>query len=51
MVEESGIMPYESREKTAYINRLLIGNGLQVYQLSIKQNDLENVFIKLTSDN
>lgn len=44
-------IPYESKEKAALINTLLVGRGLQVYQMAIRQHDLEKVFIKMTSEN
>jgi ABC-2 type transport system ATP-binding protein len=41
---------YESRERTAAMNALLVQQGVQVYQLAVTQNDLENLFIQITSE-
>jgi ABC-type multidrug transport system ATPase subunit len=41
---------YESRERMAEINKTLVAEGIDVYQLSMTQNDLENLFIQITSE-
>ena len=41
--------PYESDQQVAAINRTLINNNLDVYLLHPKENDLEHLFIDLTS--
>lgn len=42
-------LPYESEAQVASINRMLINNNLDVYRLHPKENDLEQLFIDLTS--
>ncbi|RYD92690.1 MAG: hypothetical protein EOP50_12340 [Sphingobacteriales bacterium] len=41
---------YESRERNARINQLLVENSIAVYQMTVTQNDLENLFIQITSE-
>ncbi|WP_205512271.1 ABC transporter ATP-binding protein [Longitalea arenae] len=43
------LLNYESRERSAQLNKLLVQQGLDVYQLAITQNDLENLFIQITA--
>ncbi|HEU4470104.1 MAG TPA: ATP-binding cassette domain-containing protein, partial [Flavisolibacter sp.] len=43
-------LSFRSLEQVADVNRKLTANGLDVYMLYPKQNDLEQLFIKLTSD-
>jgi len=53
-LQESGqliMMPYEGKEQTAAINRLLVNEGLDVYSIYPQQNDLEQLFIDITSKN
>ena len=45
------ILPFTNNEQSAVINRLLIQNGVDVYSLHPQQNDLEQLFIDITSDN
>jgi len=45
------ILPFTNNEQSAVINRLLIQNGIDVYSLHPQQNDLEQLFIDITSDN
>jgi lantibiotic transport system ATP-binding protein len=45
------LINYESRERTAELNKMLVQEGIDVYQLSMTQNDLENLFIQITSEN
>jgi lantibiotic transport system ATP-binding protein len=44
------VLPYKSREATAMINRRLMENNIDVYLLQPQQNDLEQLFIDITSD-
>jgi lantibiotic transport system ATP-binding protein len=44
------VLPFNSREETAQINRLLVQEGLDVYQLHAQQTNLEQLFIDLTSN-
>ena len=44
------VLPFKNNEQTASINKLLIENGIDVYRLQPKQNDLEQLFIDITSD-
>jgi ABC-type multidrug transport system ATPase subunit len=41
-------VPYESRQQVAAINRHLIAGGLDVYELSVRQRDLEDSFLEIT---
>jgi ABC-2 type transport system ATP-binding protein len=41
---------FESRERCAAINHLLVAAGVQVYQMAVTQNDLENLFIQITNE-
>jgi ABC-type multidrug transport system ATPase subunit len=43
------LVNYESRERSALLNKLLVQGGVEVYQLAVKQNDLENLFIQITA--
>ena len=45
------IIPFESNEKTAKITRLLVEGGLDVYAIHPQQNDLEQLFLDITSAN
>lgn len=42
---------FESRERMAELNKTLVSEGVDVYQLSMTQNDLENLFLQITSEN
>jgi ABC-2 type transport system ATP-binding protein len=44
------LVHFESREKVALLNRTLIEQGVEVYHLGLTQNDLENLFIQITSE-
>jgi lantibiotic transport system ATP-binding protein len=44
------LINYESRERMAEMNKMLVNEGVDVYQLSMTQNDLENLFIQITSE-
>lgn len=43
------VVDYENRERSALLNKLLVQQGVDVYQLTITQNDLENLFIQITA--
>jgi lantibiotic transport system ATP-binding protein len=43
------LLNYESRERSALLNKLLVQQGVEVYQLAVTQNDLENLFIQITA--
>lgn len=45
------VLPFESKEQTAVINKLLVQGGLDVYALHPQQNDLEQLFLDITSTN
>jgi len=45
------IIPFESNDQTAKVNRLLVENGLDVYAIHPQQNDLEQLFLDITSAN
>ncbi len=45
------VLPFESREQTATINKVLVQHGLDVYALHPQQNDLEQLFLDITSVN
>lgn len=40
---------FESRERTAQLNKALVEQGIDVYQVSVAQNDLENLFVQITN--
>ncbi|WP_276481879.1 ABC transporter ATP-binding protein [Paraflavitalea pollutisoli] len=44
------LVHFESREKMALMNRTLVQEGIDVYQMAMTQNDLENLFIQITSE-
>lgn len=44
------VLPFRSREATAMINRKLMEKNIDVYLLQPQQNDLEQLFIDITSD-
>lgn len=45
------LVPFTSQEATAGINRLLVQQGIDVYQLQPRTSDLEQLFLELTSQN
>ncbi len=45
------VLPFENKEQTAVINKLLVQGGLDVYALHPQQNDLEQLFLDITSTN
>ena len=48
--ENKVILPFQNREQTAAINKLLVQQNIDVYTLHPQQNDLEQLFIDITSD-
>jgi lantibiotic transport system ATP-binding protein len=44
------VMPFKDNEQAASINRLLVQNGIDVYRLQPQQNDLEQLFIDITTE-
>lgn len=40
---------FESRARTAALNKALVEGGVEVYQVSVAQNDLENLFVQITN--
>jgi len=52
--QESGgkiILPFQNKEQTAAINKLLVQGGVDVYALHPQQSDLEQVFMDITNTN
>ncbi|RYY57200.1 MAG: ABC transporter ATP-binding protein [Chitinophagaceae bacterium] len=45
------VLPYQGNEQTAAIARLLVENGLDIYAIHPQQNDLEQLFLDITSTN
>jgi ABC-type multidrug transport system ATPase subunit len=45
------VLPFENKEQTAAINKLLVQGGIEVYALHPQQNDLEQLFLDITSNN
>jgi len=45
------IVPFESKEQSAELNRMLVNQDIDVYSLHPRQNDLEQLFIDITSNN
>jgi ABC-2 type transport system ATP-binding protein len=41
-------LPYESKQQAAAVNQQLVSQGLDVYQLTIRQSDLEDLFLEIT---
>ena len=44
------VLPFKDNAQTASINKMLMENGIDVYRLQPKQNDLEQLFLDITSD-
>jgi len=44
------LVEFDNRESIARINRTLVREDIDVYQVSMTQNDLENLFIQITSE-
>ncbi|RYY57989.1 MAG: ABC transporter ATP-binding protein [Chitinophagaceae bacterium] len=45
------VLPFQGNEQTAAIARLLVENGLDIYAIHPQQNDLEQLFLDITSAN
>jgi lantibiotic transport system ATP-binding protein len=45
------VLPFENKSKTAAINKLLVEHGVEVYALHSQQDDLEQLFLDITSKN
>ncbi len=45
------VLPFENKAQTAAINKLLVQNGVEVYALHSQQDDLEQLFLDITSKN
>jgi ABC-2 type transport system ATP-binding protein len=45
------LLPFRDKEQSAIVNRLLIENGIDVYALHPQRNDLEQLFVDITSNN
>ena len=43
-------MPVLDRDTMARLNRELVNDGIDVYQMSIVRNDLESIFMDLTKN-
>lgn len=44
------LIHFESKERAALLNRTLVQQEVEVYQMALTQNDLENLFIQITSE-
>jgi ABC-2 type transport system ATP-binding protein len=44
------LLPFTSKLQSASINRMLIEKGIDVYRMQPQQNDLEQLFMDLTTD-
>jgi ABC-type multidrug transport system ATPase subunit len=44
------LVHFEGKERAALLNRTLVQQEVEVYQLAHTQNDLENLFIQITSE-
>jgi lantibiotic transport system ATP-binding protein len=49
--ENKIFIPFQNKEQTAKVNRLLVQNGLNVFALYPQQSDLEQLFLDITSNN
>ncbi len=45
------VLPFQSKQQTALINRTILAAGLDVYAIQPQQNDLEQLFLDITSGN
>jgi ABC-2 type transport system ATP-binding protein len=45
------VLPFESKEQTATINKLLVQHNIDVYAIHPQQSDLEQLFLDITSTN
>jgi ABC-2 type transport system ATP-binding protein len=44
------VLPYTNKLQSASINRMLIEKGIDVFRMQPQQNDLEQLFLDITSD-
>jgi lantibiotic transport system ATP-binding protein len=44
------VLPFTNKTQSASINRMLIEKGIDVYRIQPQQNDLEQLFLDITSD-
>ena len=44
------LVPFQGKEQTAFINRMLLEQNIDVYGLYPQQNDLEQLFLDITSN-
>ncbi|PWU02698.1 MAG: multidrug ABC transporter ATP-binding protein [Bacteroidetes bacterium] len=44
------LLEFETKERVAQLTHALVHGGIQVYQVAVMQNDLENLFIQITSE-
>jgi len=51
--QENGkiILPFRDKQQSAVVNKLLVENGIDVYTLYPQHNDLEQLFVDITSSN
>ncbi|MGC4036657.1 MAG: ABC transporter ATP-binding protein [Chitinophagaceae bacterium] len=45
------LIPFRGKEQSASVNKLLVENGIDVYALQPQRNDLEQLFVDITSNN
>jgi lantibiotic transport system ATP-binding protein len=50
LLEEDLVVPYKDIQQVATINRMLVDNDLDVYDLHPRKQTLETIFINLTTD-
>lgn len=50
LLEENLVVPYKDIKQVATINRMLVDNDLDVYDLHPRKQTLETIFINLTTD-
>jgi len=48
--EEKILLPFRDKQQAGSINKMLLQSGLDVYTLHAQQNDLEQLFIDITSN-
>ena len=44
------LIEFETKERVAQLTHALVHGGIQLYQVAVLQNDLENLFIQITSE-
>lgn len=45
------LIDFESKQRTALLNKLLVQEQVEVYNLQVNRHDLENLFIQITTEN